>query len=94
MFIEQTQGGRTRVFSQVQEATMQKNQCVKTIIPANCRLPADRLEELQCYKFLQAIRADDFHLITELRLEAVDQNRHVVTVKNGHNGYASSRFDR
>ena len=33
--------------------------------PANCRLPVDRLEELQCYKFLQAIRQEDFHLIRQ-----------------------------
>lgn len=41
------------------------------IIPESCCLPKDRLEELQIYKFLQAVRAEDFHLITELTIEGV-----------------------
>lgn len=39
------------------------------VLPVNCQLPADRLEELQIYKFLQAVRQEDFHLISELTTE-------------------------
>ena len=52
-------------------------------VPANCRLPIDRLEELQCYKFLQAIRGDDFHLITELAVEGVERIYDICEPKSG-----------
>ena len=51
--------------------------------PANCRLPVDRLEELQCYKFLQAIRQEDFHLIRELSIEGVPNIYDICEPKSG-----------
>ena len=52
-------------------------------IPDNCRLPLNRLEELQCYKFLQAIRSDDYHLIRELTVEGVDRIVDICEPKSG-----------
>ena len=52
-------------------------------VPANCRLPLNRLEELQCYKLLQAIRADDYHLITELTVEGVERIVDICEPKSG-----------
>ena len=45
--------------------------CRSKELPANCRLPKNRLEELQCYKFLQAVRQEDLGLIDEMIHEGV-----------------------
>jgi len=41
------------------------------VLPENCHLPTNRLEELQIYKFLQAVRQQDFRLIAELTIEGI-----------------------
>ena len=38
-------------------------------LPKNCNLPDGRLAELQSYKFLQAVRQQDFRLLAELTYE-------------------------
>ena len=38
-------------------------------LPKNCNLPDGRLAELQIYKFLQAVRQEDFRLLAELTYE-------------------------
>ena len=46
-------------------------------LPKNCNLPDGRLAELQIYKFLQAVRQEDFRLLAELTYEGYSFKYHI-----------------
>ena len=73
----------SRIFARVLSLKFTRIEILKKGPPANCRLPVDRLEELQCYKFLQAIRQEDFHLIRELSIEGVPNIYDICEPKSG-----------
>jgi len=52
-------------------------------LPKNCNLPDGRLAELQIYKFLQAVRQEDFRLLAELTYEGVPNLFNVCEPKQG-----------